>query len=121
MTNSSRPNSKPHKSLKMLRRKGKNYQSFSLKPTLSSIFLLFRQRKLKEARQAAEEEVAKYRKEKEAEFEKLKAEVIFITFRKQTRSSKLILRERPMMKLSKSSRIMEGTKTKLSICWCRRS
>jgi hypothetical protein len=35
-----------------------------------------RQRKLKEAREVAENEVAKYRREKEAEFEKLKAEVI---------------------------------------------
>ena len=34
---------------------------------------LCRQRKLKEAREAAELEVAKYRKEKELEFEKLKA------------------------------------------------
>ena len=37
--------------------------------------MALRQRKLKEAREAAEAEVAKYRRDKEAEFEKMKAEV----------------------------------------------
>ena len=43
-------------------------------------FFLFRQRKLKEAKEAAESEVNKYRQQKEAEFEKLRERVRFYSY-----------------------------------------
>jgi hypothetical protein len=73
---------------------------------------LSRQRKLKEAREAAELEVTKYRREKELEFEKLKAEVVVELNRKLTRSSKKICSERPRKKSQRSRKIMKRTKTK---------
>ena len=48
----------------MLRNKGKNLNIPHLVRALYLTFILFRQRKLKEAREVAEAEVAKYRREK---------------------------------------------------------
>jgi hypothetical protein len=66
---------------------------------------------LKEARQAAEEEIAKYRKEKEAEFEKMRAEVRMIAFRKRTRSSRRTWSEKRRRKSRRSRKTTRRTRS----------
>ena len=72
--NCSRPKRKLMKSSKMPKKKGT--VAFIFHPEASFLLVIsLRQRKLKEAREAAEHEVNKYRHEKQAEFDKMKAEV----------------------------------------------
>jgi hypothetical protein len=81
---------------------------------------LCRQRKLKEAREVAEQEIAKYRREKEQEFEKIKAEVTFLLSRKLIKNSRLTFRRKLKNKLPKFKKITIAIKRKLLRCLYKR-
>ena len=75
---------------------------------------------MKEAREAAEHEVNKYRNEKQAEFEKMKAEVLVDSGRKLIKNLRTSLTMRLKRRSRRSRKTTLATRIKLSICWFRR-
>ena len=65
----------------------------------------------------AEKEVTKYRKDKEAEFEKMKAEVEPTLLRKPTKDSRKNSTGRLRSRFRRSSLTMPKIRIRLSICW----
>lgn len=117
--NFSRPRRRLTTSSKTPKKKGNLFPSRT-SPKFSFFLLTqtyFRQRKLKEAREAADQEVSRYRQAKEAEFERMKERVSVPLFaRKKIGNSKPPSRGRPNRKSLRSRKTLKGTKTRSSKC-----